>query len=425
MSLPIEKVYLDEHEQVSRVVGVNVDITERKLAEATKEQNSKDQLQFKDDVLSHVSHELRAPLSAIKQFTTIFLDGLAGELTKEQREYHEIVLKNIVQLQSMIDDLLEVTRIDGGRLSVEPERMSVAGPVADVADTLRGAALLKGVRLSTDVASALPRANADPTRVRQILIILVDNAIKFSAAGGEVTIRARRSDVDPEALLMEVIDNGPGIAPEVAEKVFDRLYQVSNSTRSGRKGLGLGLFICKELVSRQGGQIRVTSELGKGSTFAFTLPLFSFKKLVAPLFRNGRWPSGAVALLTVEPNSVDEQPLGEDQEQWSSEARGLVQLCLLPHQGVLLPRNTLDADAGRLFVVAFTSKDEAPVLARKIEEQGDGVTGRNEPGLRVSITMLKPPLPEAGAPAESVIASMAAYLEKCLPSTTATPVMSG
>ena len=108
-------VSLGEQSTVNRVVGVNIDVTERKLAEAAREQSGQDQLRFKDDFLSQVSHELRSPLTAIKQFTTIILDGLAGEITAEQRKYQEIVLKNSVQLQSMIDDLLEVTRVESGK----------------------------------------------------------------------------------------------------------------------------------------------------------------------------------------------------------------------------------------------------------------------------------------------------------------------
>src|SRR5438034_4221763 len=113
-------------------------------------------MRFKDEFLSHVSHELRSPLTAIKQFTTILLDGLAGELNKEQREYQQIVLKNIRQLQSMIDDLLEVTRLETGKLTIEPESVSVANAVGDMLDTLQLAARTKGVTLSCEVPLDLP-----------------------------------------------------------------------------------------------------------------------------------------------------------------------------------------------------------------------------------------------------------------------------
>jgi signal transduction histidine kinase len=146
------------------------------------------QLQFKDEFLSQVSHELRSPLSAIRQFVTILLDGLAGELQPEQHEYMEIVLRNVKQLQSMISDLLEVTRVQAGKLMIEPQCTSVADAIAYAVDTLQGAATAKGITLSSDIACRLPSVCADPTRIRQILIILVDNAIKFTQANGEVKV---------------------------------------------------------------------------------------------------------------------------------------------------------------------------------------------------------------------------------------------
>jgi len=115
----VERAVLDDGGNVSRLIGVNMDITERKQVEQALEQSRQDQLRFKDEFLSHVSHELRSPLTAIKQFTSIILGGLAGELNKEQHDYQQIVLKNINQLQSMIDDLLEVTRLETGNLTIE------------------------------------------------------------------------------------------------------------------------------------------------------------------------------------------------------------------------------------------------------------------------------------------------------------------
>ena len=126
----IQKAVLDDQAKVIRLIGVNMDFTERRNAEKVLEQNRKDEIRFKDEFLSHVSHELRSPLTAIKQFTTILLGGLAGDLNKEQREYQQIVLKNIRQLQAMIDDLLEVTRMEAGKLSIEPESVSISAAVA-------------------------------------------------------------------------------------------------------------------------------------------------------------------------------------------------------------------------------------------------------------------------------------------------------
>ena len=276
----VEKVILDERGNVSRVIGVDMDVTERKEAAEALEQSRQAQIQFKDAFLSHVSHELRSPLTAIKQFSSILLSGVAGELNKEQHEYQQIVQRNIGQLQAMIDDLLEVTRLETGKLTVEPDRVSISDAVTDALDTLRGTARGKGITLSGDVPADLPLAYADQTRLRQILIILLDNAIKFTPDGGSVAIRARLLQQERSCLLLEVSDTGDGISPEVGERIFERLYQVSEPGAASRKGLGLGLYICKELVTRQGGRIWVESQPEKGSIFSFTLPVYSPKEPV-------------------------------------------------------------------------------------------------------------------------------------------------
>jgi PAS domain S-box-containing protein len=274
-----------------RILTINSDITdrkqadiERKAAEDALEQVRKDEMRFKDEFLSHVSHELRSPLTAIKQFTTILLGGLAGELNKEQREYEEIVLKNVRQLQSMIDDLLEVTRLQTGKLTIELENVSMSDAVRDSLNTLQETARAKGLTLSSDLPPGLPSAHADQTRVRQILIILLDNAIKFTPTGGVVHVHARLLDDSPHFLLVEVSDTGCGISAEVTERLFERLYQQSEPVhQASRKGLGLGLYICKELVTRQGGQIWAKRRPERGSTFSFTLPAFFLSNEMAPL----------------------------------------------------------------------------------------------------------------------------------------------
>src|ERR1700693_1198979 len=279
----------DTKDEIIGYLLIGTDNTARKQAEEerTKLQQAlelirQDQMRFKDEFLSHVSHELRSPLTAIKQFTTILLGGLAGDLNKEQREYQQIVLKNIRQLQSMIDDLLEVTRLETGKITGEPEAVLVMIAVTDTFNTLKGSARAKGVTLSYELAPNLPSVYADPTRLRQILIILLDNAIKFTPEGGSVTIKACVMQQDTRLLLFEVSDTGVGINPAITENIFERLYQVSERTEGSRKGLGLGLYICKELAMRQGGTISAKRRKQAGSTFSFTLPIFSLGNSTVP-----------------------------------------------------------------------------------------------------------------------------------------------
>jgi signal transduction histidine kinase len=395
-------------------------VRQHELTEAAEalEQRRQDQLRFKDEFLSHVSHELRSPLTAIKQFSSILLNGLAGELNKEQRQYEEIVLKNVRQLQSMIDDLLEVTRLETGKLTVEPESVSVSDAVMDILNTLEETARAKGVTLSCDLPPDLPRAHADPIRLRQILIILLDNAIKFTPDGGAATIKARLLEQDPGFLLLEVSDTGCGISAELTERIFDRLYQVSEPIETTRKGLGLGLYICKELVTRQGGQIRVKSQQQKGSIFSFTLPVFSLNHLIAPLFTNDKWPAQSAALVMVTTRLLGAWPSKESQEEWSNEARRLLQRCLLPDLDVLLPKMSSGAEGERFFVAAFADEHGVSVLANRIRRQFARLPHLKQSGLTLSVSysMLQPFPQDAGASVEDIVTSMATNLEESIKS---------
>ena len=261
---------------------ISTDNTARKRAEQALERSRNEQIRIKDEVLLHVSQELRSPLTAIKQFTTILLGGMAGELNLEQREYQQIVVKNILQLQSMIDDLLEVTRLETGRLTVDLEGVSILDAVTDTFNTLQITARAKGISLTYDLPPELPSAHGDQIRVRQILVILLDNAIKFTPKGGAAAISARLLPHDSRFLLLEVADTGCGISPERSERIFERAYQDPAPVWSSRKGLGMGLYICRQLVMRQGGEIWVKQQQQKGSTFSFTLPVFSLNNLMTP-----------------------------------------------------------------------------------------------------------------------------------------------
>jgi signal transduction histidine kinase len=267
---PLQRVLLHAIER-QRLLADSESI--RQQQQQLREELVLHELQLKDEFMSHVSHELRSPLTAVQQFATILMDELAGPLTAGQRDALRVILRNVHQLEAMIDDLLETTRMQTGKLSIELQSVLPSEVVADAIDTLRAPAQVKEIHLAFDVDDDLPTAYADPVRTRQILINLIGNAVKFTSPGGSVTVRAG-FDNDPSYLRFEVADTGPGLSAEHAERIFERLYQVKGAAQAGRKGLGLGLFICRELVNRQGGKIWVTSEPGKGSSFCFTLPVF-------------------------------------------------------------------------------------------------------------------------------------------------------
>ena len=356
---------------------------ERQRMQVETDQVRKLQLQLKDEFLSHVSHELRSPLTAIYQFGTILADELAGGVSTDQRECLQIILRNVGQLQSMIGDLLEVTRAQEGKLTIDLQCASVSDAIVYTVKTLQGTARAKGIILSFDLPALLPLAYADPTRIRQILIILLDNALKFTDAEGVVTVRAQLPVEDPDFLLMEVTDSGCGISADMTERIFERLYQVAGD-QGARKGLGLGLYICKELVTRQGGQIWVTNAPQRGSIFSFTLPVFSLAHLMSPLLKNEEWPSDSVALVTVEIRSPDGWLSKETREEWSRDTRTLLQRCLLPDLDVLLPKMG-SGGPGELFqIVAFADERGVEVLTKRIREQFIRLKHCKEPGMTFS-----------------------------------------
>ncbi len=232
---------------------------------------NRQELELRDHFLSHVSHELRSPLTAIYLFSTLIADGMAGATTREQDEYLGFIAKNISQLKAMIEDLLLVTAAKTGKLVMHRRAASLKEAVDDAVHTLAGQSALKGVALSSAVSAELV-VYTDPVRLLQILIILCDNAIKFTPAGGSVRIEARPFAMDLEFVVVEVSDTGCGIAPEMMERIFEHLYQISEISDAGRNGLGLGLHIARELVTKQGGRIWAEALPAGGSRFSFTVP---------------------------------------------------------------------------------------------------------------------------------------------------------
>ena len=234
------------------------------------------QLKLRDEFLSHVSHELRSPLTSIYSFCSIVADGLAGETTAEQNEYLEIVMKNVAQLQAMIEDLLTVTQSREGKLAIQQQRTSATEAVADSMEMVGAFARRKNISFMHETDQDIAEVYADPVRLRQILIILLDNGVKFTPEGGTIrVVLSRRAGL----LLTQVIDTGNGIAQDKWVLIFNKLYQVENTDKTesftaSRTGLGLGLHIARTLVCRQGGHIWVTSKPGEGSVFSFTLPLY-------------------------------------------------------------------------------------------------------------------------------------------------------
>jgi signal transduction histidine kinase len=374
------------------------------------------QMEFKDKFLSHVSHELRSPLTAIYQFVTILLDRLAGELNPEQHEYLEIIARNVKQLQSMINDLLEVSSLQAGKLVIQPQCVSISDTIAYAIDTLQGAATAKTISLVSDVPVKMPPVWADPTRLRQILIILLDNAIKFTPSHGTVKVQVRSPEKNRGHLLLEVSDSGSGISPDKTELIFERLFQASDPAAAGREGLGLGLYICKELVTRQGGQIWANTIPGQGAVFSVTLPVFSLSHLIAPALRNDRSPLSPVTLVVTEIGSQSGWLSDKVRAEISHWVREILQRCLNSDLDVLLPKLGPTGPVELFFILAVTDEIGGEAITRRIREKLDGSDRVREAGLTVSTShrSLPPIKRDSDESREAFLEHMAAKIQESM-----------
>ncbi len=224
----------------------------------------------KSEFVSTVSHELRTPMTSIKGYADLMLLGAAGAMNEEQRRFLGIVKANADRLTVLVNDLLDISRIEGGRIELDFEVMRLEGIVDQVVASLRGKIEEKGLSLSVNVPSDLPAVQADRDRVIQILTNLVSNAYQYTHPGGSIAVTAQRKDGMVE---VDVADTGIGIGAEDQIKVFDRFFRADDPDVQEFSGTGLGLAIVKSLVEMHHGRLWLESELGKGSTFSFTLPV--------------------------------------------------------------------------------------------------------------------------------------------------------
>lgn len=251
------------------------DVTERKafehrlreLNDALQEAN-----RAKDRFLASMSHELRTPLNAIVGFTGTLLMKLPGPLTGEQERQLQVIQWSARHLLSLINDILDLAKIESGKMELNFEQVPIADVVTDVAASLASFAGEKQLELTSDVSKDAERVETDRRSLRQILLNLANNAIKFTDKGS-VRIEARATIWnDAPAVAMSVTDTGIGIRPEDLKRVFGAFEQVDSSSTRRVEGTGLGLHLCRTLALLLGGELSVVSEYGTGSTFTLTLP---------------------------------------------------------------------------------------------------------------------------------------------------------
>jgi hypothetical protein len=253
----------------------------------------------------------------------------------------------------------------------------------------------KGVGLEVGVDTRIPFVHGDPGRILEVLINLIENGIKFTAPGGAVTVQASLVPTDPNFVYVAVADTGCGIAPEARALVFERLYQDPNAIDNNRKGLGLGLFIAKELVNLHGGRIWVASEPGHGSTFSFTLPLYSLAKLLSPVIVHQDKLRENLVLVKVSLRASS-RPARSNWKETCQQCLEVLQRCVYLDKDLVLPPMA-DTGADETFlVVASTDLEHAEIMMTRIREQLGKVAGLDGAG-ELQVTAMAVPLPDLGA----------------------------
>jgi PAS domain S-box-containing protein len=259
----IQRIDIGGHDVYAAVLR---DVSARQRAEDLLHQAIK----ARDDMMGIVSHDLRNPANAVKMLARSITEGPGGRaLPDDVRDRIEVIRQAAEQIDALIQDLLDITRLEAGRLAVSRREVELGALIARSVEALRPLAHAGGLTLATKLPPVLPPVRVDPDRITQVLSNIIGNAVKFTPAGGSVTVSVQ---VDAAAVEVSVRDTGEGIPPAQLPRVFDRFYQASLTSRAPRHGAGLGLPIARGIVEAHGGRIWIDSAPGTGTTVHFTLP---------------------------------------------------------------------------------------------------------------------------------------------------------
>ncbi len=235
----------------------------------------KDSERIKTSFLATVSHELRTPLTSVIGYTEMVIEGLAGPISDEQREYLDTILAKSDQLHQLISKLLDVSRLEGSSVELVRANVELRGLLHDVIRSMGPQLRRKRTRLQVAIADALPMLQADREKLRQVLQNLIGNAIKFTRDEGEVFVSAENTvcESGESRVLLSVSDNGIGIPSHLHDKVFDAFYQVDNSSTRQHEGSGLGLLLVRRYINAHGGKVWIEDRPQGGTTFRISLPV--------------------------------------------------------------------------------------------------------------------------------------------------------
>jgi nitrogen-specific signal transduction histidine kinase len=362
----MQVVDIEWQEQPARLVTVR-DVTERKQAEGLRLEVEKhvrlDKL--KDDFINTVSHELRTPLSITKEAISLILEGATGDINAEQTEILGIARNNVERLARIINGLLDVSRIEAGKVELRKQDVDLQALVHEIVLGFEGKAREKGLEMRLELPEKGLRVYADEDKLSQIFTNLIDNAIKFTAEG---RIEVSAADGDRE-IVCRVRDTGIGITPEGLPKIFDKFTQFGRKDGPGEKGTGLGLSIVKGLVEVHGGTIRVESELGRGTSLTFTLPKLSFEErlqeFISGMIQDAAERKGVFSLLVFAARGLDVLRLRSPEKT----ERAMEELVRVLKRSLRRRADTVMYDRGRFYLILpETKKSDAPFVLERMKE---------------------------------------------------------
>ncbi len=259
--------YRDAHvglfQQISNHLGIIVE--KSRIMERLKELD-----ELKNQFLGIAAHDLRSPANLIKYHINIWKEGYLGEFSPQQKNTMEIIERNCDRMRKLIDDLLDLSAIESGEISINKTETDFVKMVTDYFENTKHLREEKSINVKLDIDDQIPTIKIDQDRILQVIENYVSNAIKYSNPGTEVTFKIEKLT---NHLKVSVIDQGQGISPENQKKLFTKFGKAGVKPTGKEKSTGLGLFICKNIIEKHGGNVDVTSEVGKGSSFSFTLPV--------------------------------------------------------------------------------------------------------------------------------------------------------
>jgi PAS domain S-box-containing protein len=267
--------FYDRDRKLQGVFAAARDVTERKRFEQSLQEANR----MKSEFLANMSHELRTPLNGIIGFTEFLVDEKPGPLKPKQKEYLGDVLNSARHLLQLINDVLDLAKVEAGKMELHPETFPVHKAVEEVAAVIKGIANKKHISVGIEIGAGLDAVKLDEHKFKQVLYNLLSNAVKFSDDGGQVSIKARR--LDTHQFEVQIRDTGIGIKAEDINRLFTEFEQLDSGTARRFEGTGLGLALTKKIIEFQGGHISVESEPGKGSVFTVVLPVMTGEGKVA------------------------------------------------------------------------------------------------------------------------------------------------